>query len=121
MIQRPIGHRIRLRRLSHYQDEEEPMSELEVRFEAAAIDAKNLSYRPDNKTMLQLYSLYKHAVVGDVSGRRPVFTDFTGRAKYDAWTKLKGTSSDNAKQAYIDKVDQLSGSSAAGGSAGFGD
>ena len=98
------------------------MSELETQFEAAAENAKNLPARPDNETMLQLYSLYKQATVGDVTGKRPGFTDFVGRAKYDAWKKLKGTGSDEAKQAYVDKVDELSGKGeAAGGAAGFGD
>lgn len=94
------------------------MSELETQFEMAAVNAKNLPARPDNESMLQLYSLYKQATAGDVTGKRPGFTDFVGRAKYDAWTKLKGTSSNDAKQAYVDKVNELKGSS---GSAGFGD
>ena len=86
------------------------MSELETQFEEAAVNAQNLPARPDNESMLQLYSLYKQATVGDVTGKRPGFTDFVGRAKYDAWKKLKGTSSDDAKQAYINKVNELSGS-----------
>ncbi len=94
------------------------MSELDDQFAAAAVSAKSLPSRPDNETMLQLYSLYKQATAGDVSGKRPGFTDFVGRAKYDAWKKLKGTGSDTAKQAYIDKVNELGG---AGGAAGFGD
>ncbi len=97
------------------------MSELDAQFEAATVNAKNLPKRPDNETMLQLYSLYKQATEGDVSGKRPGFTDFVGRAKYDAWKKIKGTNSDEAKQAYIDKVDELKGSSSASVSAGFGD
>ncbi len=99
------------------------MSELQAQFESATVRAKNLPARPDNETMLQLYSLYKQATAGDVSGKRPGFTDFVGRAKYDAWKKLKGTGSDAAKQAYIDKVDELSGSEddSGGGSASFGD
>jgi acyl-CoA-binding protein len=98
------------------------MAELETQFEAATVRAKNLPSRPDNETMLQLYSLYKQATAGDVAGKRPGFTDFVGRAKYDAWEKLKGTSNDAAKQSYIDKVDELSGSEddSGGGSAGFG-
>jgi len=94
------------------------MSELDTQFAAAAVNAKNLPERPDNETMLQLYSLYKQATVGDVTGKRPGFTNLVGRAKYDAWKKLIGTNSDEAKQAYIDKVNELGGS---GGSAGFGD
>eukprot|EP00286_Rhodomonas_abbreviata_P006185 CAMPEP_0181332444 /NCGR_PEP_ID=MMETSP1101-20121128/25103_1 /TAXON_ID=46948 /ORGANISM="Rhodomonas abbreviata, Strain Caron Lab Isolate" /LENGTH=37 /DNA_ID= /DNA_START= /DNA_END= /DNA_ORIENTATION= len=30
--------------------------------------------------------------------------DFTGKAKYDAWAKLKGTSQDDAKKSYTEKV-----------------
>jgi acyl-CoA-binding protein len=33
--------------------------------------------------------------------------DMVGRAKYDAWAKLKGLGADEAKQKYIDKVDAL--------------
>jgi acyl-CoA-binding protein len=94
------------------------MSELDAQFETAAARAKKLPSRPDNETMLQLYSLYKQATVGDVSGKRPGFTDFVGRAKYDAWKKLSGTDQDEAKKAYINKVNELSESS---GAAGFGD
>lgn len=94
------------------------MSELDTQFVQAAENAKNLPQRPDNETLLQLYSLYKQATEGDVAGKRPGFTDFVGRAKFDAWKKLKGTSSDEAKQAYIKKVNELRGHS---GAAGFGD
>jgi diazepam-binding inhibitor (GABA receptor modulating acyl-CoA-binding protein) len=32
-----------------------------------------------------------------------------GQAKYDAWAKVKGSSKDEAMQAYIDLVNQLKG------------
>jgi acyl-CoA-binding protein len=32
-----------------------------------------------------------------------------GRAKWDAWEKLKGTSGDEAKQQYIDLIESLRG------------
>lgn len=82
-------------------------ADIQKKFEEAAERAQHLSKRPDNETMLKLYSLYKQATVGDVSGKRPGFTDFVGRAKYDAWAKLKGQSTDTAMQAYISLVDQL--------------
>ncbi len=63
------------------------MSELQTQFEAAAADAQKLPERPDNETLLQLYSLYKQATAGDVAGKRPGFTNPTGRAKYDVWKK----------------------------------
>jgi|GEM_PF-75928 acyl-CoA-binding protein len=80
-----------------------------AQFEAAAARVKLLNKKPDDDTMLRLYSLYKQATDGDVSGNRPGFFDFVGGAKYDAWTKLKGTSSDDAIKKYIALVDKLAG------------
>ena len=43
----------------------------------------------------------------DVDGKRPGFSDMVGRAKWDAWNELKGQSSDEAKQAYVDLIEDL--------------
>jgi acyl-CoA-binding protein len=83
------------------------MADLRAQFETAAQEAQKLPIRPDNDTLLKLYALYKQSTAGDVSGSRPGFTDFVGRAKYDAWAKLKGTTKDAAMQAYIDLVVSL--------------
>lgn len=83
------------------------MSDLKKKFDAEAQEVQRLSKRPDDRTLLKLYSLYKQATEGDVSGKRPGFTNFTGRAKYDAWAKLKGTSQDDAMQSYIELVESL--------------
>jgi acyl-CoA-binding protein len=83
------------------------MSTLNEQFEQAVADSKNLSERPDNMTMLKLYALYKQGSSGDVDGKRPGFTDMVGRAKWDAWNELKGQAADEAKQAYIDLVEDL--------------
>lgn len=85
------------------------MADLDTRFAAAAEAVQALDERPDNATLLQLYALYKQATVGDVEGRRPGFTDFAGRAKYDAWADLEGTDSEDAMQQYVDLVDALRG------------
>ena len=83
------------------------MASLKASFEKAVADSKNLPEKPDNATLLQIYALYKQATVGDVDGKRPGFTDMVGRAKWDAWNELKGTSSDEAMQAYIDLIESL--------------
>ncbi len=83
------------------------MSDLKTQFEQAARDAQSLPSKPDNETLLQLYAYYKQSTAGDVQGSRPGFTDFVGRAKYDAWSKLKGTSSEAAMQSYVDLVRRL--------------
>ena len=83
------------------------MSDLQAQFEAAAEDVKKLSRRPDDDTLLELYGWYKQATAGDVTGKRPGFTDFAGRAKYDAWAGRKGISKDEAMRAYIRLVESL--------------
>jgi diazepam-binding inhibitor (GABA receptor modulating acyl-CoA-binding protein) len=81
--------------------------DLKVKFEAAAVAAKQTKKKPDNATLLKLYSYFKQATDGDVSGARPGGFDFVGGAKYDAWAKLKGTSKEEAMQAYIKQVEKL--------------
>ena len=58
-------------------------------------------------TLLKIYALFKQASAGDATGDRPGMTDFVGRAKFDAWDALKGTSQDEAKQQYIDLIEEL--------------
>lgn len=85
------------------------MSDIKAQFEQAQIDVKTLSERPDNQTMLKLYSFFKQASEGDVTGSRPGMMDFVNRAKYDAWAELKGKTNDAAMQGYIDLVNKLLG------------
>ncbi|WP_420475823.1 acyl-CoA-binding protein [Noviherbaspirillum sp. ST9] len=82
---------------------------LQSQFNQAVADSKNLPERPDNMTLLKIYALFKQASAGDVDGKRPGFTDMVGRAKYDAWDALKGTSKDDAMQQYVDLVNGLKG------------
>ena len=81
--------------------------ELKENFDKAVIESKQISSRPDNETLLQLYSLYKQATDGDIHSDPPGMFDFVAKAKYDAWTKLKGTSADDAMHQYIAVVDGL--------------
>jgi diazepam-binding inhibitor (GABA receptor modulator, acyl-CoA-binding protein) len=83
------------------------MSTLDDQFTQAIADSKSLPERPDNATLLKIYALYKQGSAGDVEGERPGMTDFVARAKWDAWAALKGQSADEAKQAYVDLIDDL--------------
>ena len=83
------------------------MSNLNAQFAAAVAASKTIPSRPDNDTLLKLYSLYKQGSVGDVQGKRPGMFDPVKRAKYDAWKGLKGTNSDTAKEQYIALVNRL--------------
>ena len=83
---------------------------LTEQFEKAATDSKSLSTKPDNQTLLQLYSLYKQATEGDISGEAPSNPfDFVAKAKYEAWESLKGKSKDEAMQSYVKLVNSLKG------------
>jgi diazepam-binding inhibitor (GABA receptor modulating acyl-CoA-binding protein) len=85
------------------------MSDLKALFEQALAESKQLTSKPDNNTLLQIYSLFKQGSVGDVQGDRPGMMDFVGRAKYDAWAAHKGKSTADAQQAYIDLINSLKG------------
>jgi acyl-CoA-binding protein len=84
--------------------------ELKTQFEQAIADSKTLSQKPGNETLLSLYSLYKQATEGDVSGDGPANPfDFVAKAKHNAWEEQKGKAKDAAMQEYIDIVKKLKG------------
>ena len=84
------------------------MSDLQTQFDAAVANSKNLTERPDNMTLLKLYALYKQGSVGDNADKKPGFSDMVGRAKWDAWNGLKGTSNTDAMQQYVDLIESSS-------------
>lgn len=76
-------------------------------FQQAQADVKGLDRRPGNDVLLKLYALYKQGTHGDVSGGRPGVFDLVGRAKYDAWKSLAGTTEQDAQQEYVALVRDL--------------
>ncbi|WEK34472.1 MAG: acyl-CoA-binding protein [Candidatus Pseudobacter hemicellulosilyticus] len=82
--------------------------DLTAQFEQAVVDSKNLTDRPSNDTLLQLYSFYKQATEGDVNVDPPANPfDFVSKAKFEAWAGLKGKTREAAMKEYIDLVDKL--------------
>ncbi|HKB55872.1 MAG TPA: acyl-CoA-binding protein [Ramlibacter sp.] len=84
------------------------MPDLKARFDAAVAGSRNLTERPDNATLLKIYALYKQATAGDNAQPKPGFGDLIGRAKWDAWTAMKGASAQDAMQQYVDLIESLS-------------
>ncbi len=76
-------------------------------FQSAARRSKQLTKRPSNEDLLNMYALFKQATDGEVSGDRPGGFDFKAIAKYDAWMSKKAMSQDQAMQEYIVLVDRL--------------
>jgi len=83
------------------------MSALQDQFAQAQEDVNHLASRPDNETMLKLYALFKQATQGDVTGEAPGGFDFVRRAKFEAWSDMKGTSAEAAMQQYVALVASL--------------
>jgi diazepam-binding inhibitor (GABA receptor modulating acyl-CoA-binding protein) len=70
-------------------------------FNEAVANSKLLSSKPDHQTLLELYALYKQATDGDNPGCAPSTPfDIISRAKYNAWSELKGKSKENAMSEY---------------------
>jgi diazepam-binding inhibitor (GABA receptor modulating acyl-CoA-binding protein) len=80
---------------------------LEERFQKAAEEVKNFTKRPNNDELLQLYGLYKQATTGDNTTSQPWAVQLEARSKWDAWTKVKGTSQADAQTKYIELAEQL--------------
>lgn len=83
------------------------MSELKKKFDAAAAAVLKAKKDPGSDMKLKLYAHFKQATEGDVAGDKPGFTEFVNRAKYEAWAKLKGTSTDKAMEGYVKLVDRV--------------
>ena len=83
------------------------MTDLEQQLEDAKKRILELNEKPDNQELLELYSLYKQATIGDLNIDKPGMFDFVAAAKYNAWNLKKGMSKEEAQQKYIDYVDSL--------------
>ena len=79
------------------------MSDADTAFKAA-VEYVKTGPKPKkeatNEEKLELYGLYKQATEGDNTASQPWKVQFEKRAKWDAWTKNKGMSQDDAKLAY---------------------
>ena len=84
--------------------------ELKEQFEKAVKESKELTSKPANETLLKLYSLYKQATEGNVNTDPPSNPfDIVNKAKYEAWTSLKGKAKEEAMQEYVALVEKLKG------------
>jgi acyl-CoA-binding protein len=76
-------------------------------FNTAVAQSKELTKRPSNEELLDLYALFKQATDGDVTGERPGGFDFKGIAKFDAWASKKGISKDQAMTDYVALMNKM--------------
>ncbi|KAJ7928785.1 acyl-CoA-binding protein [Mycena leptocephala] len=78
------------------------------KFEKAVEIVQNLPkdgpVKPSQDDQLFFYSYYKQATVGDVNTARPGMLDFVGKAKWDAWKGVEGTSKEDCYKKYVEKL-----------------
>ncbi|KNE71527.1 hypothetical protein AMAG_15742 [Allomyces macrogynus ATCC 38327] len=67
-------------------------------------DAADAPLAPSNAEKLRFYALYKQATRGDATGPRPGLFQLVARAKYDAWTALRGTPRAQAMSEYVEML-----------------
>lgn len=79
---------------------------IKTEFENALQRSKKLPKQPVD-IQLDLYGLFKQAIIGDVEGERPGRVNIRARAKYDAWTSRKGMSKETAMKEYIALIAKL--------------
>lgn len=82
------------------------MSEFEAAAKKLENNAKVAGDLSDDKK-LEIYSLYKQGLIGDVNTQRPGMLDFKGKAKWDAWSGKKGISQEDAQKQYIELINDL--------------
>ncbi|KAJ2918458.1 hypothetical protein MD484_g1963, partial [Candolleomyces efflorescens] len=68
---------------------------------------KDGKIKPTQEDQLHFYKYYKQATIGDVNVPRPGLLDFTGKAKWDAWDSVKGTSKEDSWKKYVDKLTEI--------------
>ncbi len=73
-------------------------------FEKAAEDVKKHVKVLADEGKLKLYGLYKQATIGDCNTDKPGMLDFKGKAKWEAWNKVKGKDREVAKAEYVEYV-----------------
>jgi diazepam-binding inhibitor (GABA receptor modulating acyl-CoA-binding protein) len=104
--------------------EEEQEGSLETRFQQASMSLAVLEKKPNELILLNFYSLYKQATIGDCNtclhssfvflfhrfcliAAKPGIFDPAGRAKWTAWNDRKGLAKEKAMTMYIDLWDSF--------------
>jgi diazepam-binding inhibitor (GABA receptor modulating acyl-CoA-binding protein) len=59
-------------------------------------------YNLSDNVKLEFYKYYKQATVGDCNKERPWAIYLKDCSKWDAWNSIKGMSSEDAKNNYVD-------------------
>ncbi|PVV04919.1 hypothetical protein BB560_000574 [Smittium megazygosporum] len=76
-------------------------------FVKASQDVNNLTTKPSNEELLELYALFKQGIFGDNDTPAPGMFEFKAKAKYNAWREKAGMSKAEAQEKYIAYANSL--------------
>jgi diazepam-binding inhibitor (GABA receptor modulator, acyl-CoA-binding protein) len=84
------------------------LSELDIKFNDAFIKASNMQQDSlPQDIMLMLYAYYKQATYGAIEGKYNSNLDIKNAFKLNAWLQISHLSQEEAKQCYIDLVNEI--------------
>ncbi|XP_022091979.1 enoyl-CoA delta isomerase 2, mitochondrial-like isoform X2 [Acanthaster planci] len=83
------------------------MGVTDAEFSAAKERVGTLTQDPGNEVKLKMYGLFKQVAVGKCNAPKPGAFDFVGKAKWGAWNDLGDMSKEEAKEKYVDLVNDL--------------
>ena len=84
-------------------------SDLKAQFEQAARESTELRFATGQQTHCPDLRTVQTGKRRRHNTKRPGMTDFVGRAKWDAMGRNKGTTTDQAMQAYVDLINEVEG------------
>lgn len=80
---------------------------LQHQFNISSIVVKQLKNTPSNDELLELYSLYKQATIGDCNTDKPGIFNLREKTKWNSWDKLRGMEQKHAMFLYVKLVEKL--------------
>ncbi|CBZ24231.1 putative acyl-CoA binding protein [Leishmania mexicana MHOM/GT/2001/U1103] len=92
---------------SAHVDKALPVSSIDQEFASAQHAFTATAVKESDEVKLKFYGLFKQATIGDVNTDRPGIFDYAGKAKWDAWSKLKGISLLDAKRMYVSEYKMM--------------
>uniref|UniRef100_T1IX27 ACB domain-containing protein n=1 Tax=Strigamia maritima TaxID=126957 RepID=T1IX27_STRMM len=105
----PGNYKIDTRQIIQINPGRNMSSSIDSQFEDAKKVLETLKKDPGNATKLRMYGLFKQATMGKCNAPKPSMVDFVGKAKWDAWNSLGKMTSAEAKQNYVNLVQELAG------------
>ena len=83
------------------------MSDINELFKNSTEKVKKLSYKPDDRILLELYGLYKQSIVGNINIEKPWVIQMEACAKWEAWNSCKGMDKEISMLKYVNIVNML--------------